>query len=182
MNYRNFSDVNPAGIYGRDLAAWSASAYVKSHFNMFTLGGIYFGFDLDSYADVYSTKVSGVTTSSGKILWNVEGAFNVSYFLPIVNASLTGLVGGAFSIIDTTGQALTTTSGVLAWDTSNRNSTFTGVRLGLELEKYFSGVTLRGEVYTTPSVNSKYQPLSDQNEKRSSYVFAAVSAGYRFGF
>lgn len=182
MNYRNFSDVNPAGIYVRDLLGWSASAYVKSHFNLFTVAGVYFGLDLDSYADIYSTKVTGITTNGTKALWNVEGAVNVSYFLPVVNASITGIVGGAYSLLDTTGQFLTTTSGVLAWDTANRNGIFTGVRYGLELAKWFNGVELRGEVYATPSVAAKYQPLDEQNARRTSYVFATVSAGYRFGF
>ncbi|MBX3721955.1 MAG: hypothetical protein KF713_08955 [Turneriella sp.] len=182
LNYRNFSDVNPTGSLVRDLANWSASAYTNTNFRLFNLGPVYFGVDFDSYLDIYSTKVTGVTSDNIKMLWNLEGAATVSYFIPVISVSATALVGTAFSILDSTGQTLSSVSGTPAWDKVNRNGILTGVRYGLELRKNIFGIILKAEGFYTPSVAGKFQPLDEQNARRTSYAFANLSANYQFGF
>lgn len=182
FSFRNFTDTNPGATTVRDLLGWSMSGYLRTHFDLFELASIHFGIDLDSYLDYYSTKVTNLTNDKGKFLLNFEGALNVSYFIPVINTSLTGIVGGAYSLLDTTNQVLIASGTNYAWDTSNRNTVFTGVRYGLELAKWFGNVSIKGEVYTTPSVHSKYQPFNAQGSKVGSYTFALLSAHYRFGF
>lgn len=181
LNYRNFSDTNPAGIYQRDLLKWSSSLYLRSHFSLFDVGGVFFGIDLDSYLDFLSVKKTAAgTTDSSEIglLLNLESSLTVGYFIPVINTSLTGLFGGAYSFIDSTNRPMNVTSS----QDVQRSMIFVGLRYGLELEKWFGGVQFKLEGFITPSLADKFQPLDNRNLPQKSMAYAVLSAGYRLGF
>ena len=182
INYRSFSKPNPAGLYPRELLDWSSTIYFDGGVGLFNIGPVRLSLDYATYLDIMSGKPATKTTSDLFLLWNIEGDVRANYNLPVIHANLGLSLGTSLAIYDQTSELYVLSFGELELDNNSRAGKASGMRIALDLNKSFYGVTLRMRYVNFPNIASAFQPLDNQNVRRSSLSYFTFGAVYRLAF
>lgn len=182
INYRSFSKPNPAGIYPREVLDWSSTIYFDGGVGLFNIGPVRLSLDYATYLDIMSGKPVAKTTSDLFLLWNIEGDVRANYTLPVIHANLGFSLGTSLAIFDQTSELYVLSFGELSLDGNSRAGKASGMRIAIDLNKSFYGVTLRMRYVNFPNITTAFQPLDNQNARRSSLSYFTFGAEYRLAF
>lgn len=182
INYRSFSKPNPAGLYPREVLDWSSTIYFDGGVGLFNIGPVRLSLDYATYLDIMSGKPVAKTTSDLFLLWNIEGDVRANYTLPVIHANLGFSLGTSVAIFDQTSELYVLSFGELSLDGNSRAGKASGMRIAIDLNKSFYGVTLRMRYVNFPNITTAFQPLDNQNARRSSLSYFTFGAEYRLAF
>ncbi|AFM11903.1 hypothetical protein [Turneriella parva] len=182
INYRSFSKPNPAGLYPREVLDWSSTIYFDGGVGLFNIGPVRISLDYATYLDIMGGKPVAKTTSDLFLLWNIEGDVRANYTLPVIHANLGLSLGTSVAIYDQTSELYVLSFGDLSLDGNSRAGKASGMRIAVDLNKSFYGITLRLRYVNFPNITTAFQPLDNQNVRRSSLSYFTFGAEYRLAF
>lgn len=183
VNYRSFSQPNPAGTMGRDLLNWSGTMYADTGFQLFNIGPVAFGLTFATYLDLLNAKHPAKATDDLLMLWNLEGGLYASYLLPVIRARFRFGLDTSYAIFDQTSESyVVSTFGDVELDGKSRTGKWSGMRYSLSLSRSFMGIMLRAQYFVYPSIQTAFQPVDEQNKPKNSASYLRFSADYQLGF
>jgi hypothetical protein len=183
VNYRSFSQPNPAGTMGRDLLNWSGTMYADTGFQLFNIGPVAFGLTFATYLDLLNAKHPAKATDDLLMLLNLEGGLYASYLLPFIRARFRFGVDTSYAIFDQTSETyVVSTLGDVELDGKSRTGNWSGMRYSLSVSRSFMGIMLRAQYFAYPSIQTAFQPVDKQNKPQNSASYLRFSADYQFGF
>ena len=100
----------------------------------------------------------------------------------MIHANLGLSLGTSVAIYAQTSELYVLSFGELSLDGNSRAGKASGMRIAVDLNKSFYGVTLRMRYVNFPNITSAFQPLVNQNVRRTSLRYFTFGAAYRVAF
>ncbi len=181
LNYRSFSEPNPAANTVRDLLNWSSTIYADSGFHVANIGPVALGISLASYLDLMSASYPTNLSSDLLMQLNLELGGYMSYRIPVVGVLARLDLGSSFALYDQTSERYVISFGEADLDGLSRKSQWSGWRYSLSFSRSYWGANFRLWYVAYPSIAESFQPVDEQNKLRNSAGYLGLSASYRLG-